>query len=145
MAARLATLVDTNILVYTVDPDEVAKGHTAATLMRDGARAGSLKLAHQVVVEFVSVVTRSRRGATPLLTVPAAVRAATRLLESYEVLYPTLAVVELALSGITQYQLSWYDARLWAYAEHFSLDTLYSEDFQHGRKYGGVRVINPFA
>ena len=44
----MAALVDTNILVYTVDPDEVVKGRTATTLMRDGAHAGALKLAHRL-------------------------------------------------------------------------------------------------
>jgi len=43
------------------------------------------------------------------------------------------------------YQLSWFDAHLWGYAEHYGLTELYSEDFQHDRQYGIVRVINPFA
>jgi len=42
------------------------------------------------------------------------------------------------------YQLSRYDAHLWAYAEHYGLTELYSEDFQHERQYGIVRVIDPF-
>ena len=33
---------------------------------------------------------------------------------------------------------------LWAFAEFYGLEDLYSEDFQHGRLYGTVRVINPF-
>lgn len=31
-----------------------------------------------------------------------------------------------------------------AYAEHYGLGSLYSEDFQHDRLYGSVTVINPF-
>ena len=42
------------------------------------------------------------------------------------------------------YQLSWFDAHLWAYAETFGVPELLSEDFEHGRIYGSVRVINPF-
>ena len=38
----------------------------------------------------------------------------------------------------------WFDAHLWAYAEHYGLSELYSEDFQHDRLYGTVRVVNPF-
>ncbi len=33
---------------------------------------------------------------------------------------------------------------MWAYAEVHRLETLYSEDFQHGRWFGAVRVVNPF-
>jgi predicted nucleic acid-binding protein len=40
--------------------------------------------------------------------------------------------------------LSWFDAHLWAYAERFGLDTLWSEDFENGRLYGRVRASNPF-
>ena len=36
------------------------------------------------------------------------------------------------------------DPHLWAYAEDYGLSPLYSEDFQHDRLYGTVRVIDPF-
>ena len=29
-------------------------------------------------------------------------------------------------------------------AEHYGLSELLSEDFEHGRRYGTVRVVNPF-
>lgn len=34
---------------------------------------------------------------------------------------------------------------MWAYAEHYGLETLRSEDFQEGRHYGRVRLVNPFS
>ena len=49
-----------------------------------------------------------------------------------------------ALRGAAAYQLSWFDAHLWAYAEHYGLAELYSEDFTHRRLYGTVRAIDPF-
>jgi predicted nucleic acid-binding protein len=33
---------------------------------------------------------------------------------------------------------------MWAYADVNGLTEIISEDFQHGRLYGGIRVINPF-
>jgi predicted nucleic acid-binding protein len=33
---------------------------------------------------------------------------------------------------------------MWAYAEHYGLDEILSEDFQHDRRYGTVRAVNPF-
>ena len=50
----------------------------------------------------------------------------------------------LALRGAAAYRLSWFDAHLWAYAEHFGLSELWSEDFQRDRIYGTVRAVNPF-
>jgi predicted nucleic acid-binding protein len=48
------------------------------------------------------------------------------------------------LRGAAAYQLSWFDAHLWAYAEHYGLAELFSEDFEHDRLYGTVRMVNPF-
>ena len=59
-------------------------------------------------------------------------------------LYPTEDVVRTALRGAAAYQLERFDAHLWAYAEVYGLDELLSEDFQHDRLYGTVRVVNPF-
>jgi predicted nucleic acid-binding protein len=40
--------------------------------------------------------------------------------------------------------ISGFDAHMWAYAEVYGLAELWSEDFQHDRLYGTVRVLNPF-
>ena len=40
--------------------------------------------------------------------------------------------------------VSWFDAHLWAYADHYGLEEIVSEDFQHDRLYGSVRIRNPF-
>ena len=58
--------------------------------------------------------------------------------------FPNDAVVRTAIRGAAVYQLSWFDAHLWAYAECLGLPEIYSEDFQHGRLYGTVRAVNPF-
>jgi predicted nucleic acid-binding protein len=60
------------------------------------------------------------------------------------VLYPTEEVIRSALRGAAAYQLSWFDAHLWAYAECFGIPEILSEDFQHDRLYGSVRLRNPF-
>jgi predicted nucleic acid-binding protein len=53
-------------------------------------------------------------------------------------------VLLTALRGTAIYGLSWFDAHLWAYAEVHGLSEILSEDFEHGRHYGKVRVVNPF-
>ncbi len=140
----MAALVDTNILVYRFDPSDPRKQSRARDLLRNGIANDSVRIPHQAVVEFVSSVTRVRRGKGPLMTRSAAYREAEELLTQFVVLYPNEALVRIALRGAAAYQLSWYDAHLWAYAEHYGLTELLSEDFQHGRFYGTVRVVNPF-
>ena len=48
------------------------------------------------------------------------------------------------MRGAAAYDLSWFDAHLWAYAEAHGIEELLSEDFQHGRTLDAVTVRNPF-
>jgi len=137
-------LVDTNILIYRFDSNSPHKQARATQLLRDGLADDSLRIPHQAVVEFVSVATSARKGRTPLLSKPAAYREAEELLAQFVILYPNEVLFRTALRGASAYQLSWYDAHLWAYADYYGLPQLLSEDFEHGRLYGGVRAVNPF-
>ncbi len=67
-----------------------------------------------------------------------------RVRPQFRILYPDEAVLRTALRGAAAYQLSWFDAHLWAYAEVHGLDEILSEDFEHGRRYGSVRARDPF-
>jgi len=140
----VAALVDTNILVYRFDPASQRKQARAIEVLRDGLAQDSVRIPHQAVVEFVAAVTRARRGKSPLLSNPAAYREAEELLSQFVIFYPNEALVRTALRGAAAYQLSWYDAHMWAYAEYYGLTELLSEDFEHGRLYGTVRAVNPF-
>lgn len=140
----MAALVDTNVLVYRFDPRFPEKQRIATELLRRGIAEDSIRVPHQAIVEFVAVVTRPLRAQPSLLTADEARREAEELLAQFGVVYPTEAVLRTALRGAAAYGLSWFDAHLWAYAEHYGLAELYSEDFQHDRLYGTVRVVNPF-
>ena len=140
---RVASLVDTNILVYCFDFDALAKRRAARELLRWGAAENTIQIPHQALIEFVSVVTRETRGG-PLLPQPEATRQAEGFMTDFLVLYPNDQVFRTALRGMATYRLPWYDAHLWAYAEHYGISEILSEDFQHGRWYGTVRVRNPF-
>ena len=138
-----AALVDTNILVYRFDPRFPDKQARAAAALRRGLRDDVVRVPHQAIVEFIAAVTRPRKPDGPLLSLPDAAREAEEIMMQFPVLYPTAEVVRLALRGAAAYRLPWFDAHLWAYAEHFGLAELWSEDFQHDRFYGTVRVVNP--
>ena len=105
--------------------------------------ANVLQVPHQAIIEFVAAVIRPLKPDGPLLSLTDAAREAEEIMAQVPVLYPNAEVVRLALRGAATYRLSWFDAHLWAYAEHFGLTELWSEDFQHDRLYGAVRVINP--
>ncbi|MGI8430180.1 MAG: PIN domain-containing protein [Solirubrobacteraceae bacterium] len=140
----MAALLDTNVLVYRFDSRFPEKQRIAAELLRAGIEDGSLRLPHQAIIEFVAAVTGPGGHGEPLLAPADALREAEELLAEFEILFPDEELVRVALRGAAAYQLSWFDAHLWAYAERFGLPTLLSEDFQHGRLYGTVQVANPF-
>ncbi len=139
-----ASLIDTNVLVYRFDPRFPEKQAIATRLLREGLGADSVRIPHQAVLEFMAVVTRVRIGTEPLLRQADARRETEELLDQFRILYPNAAVVRTALRGVAAYELSWFDAHLWAYAECYGIAELVSEDFEHGRLYGSVRVRNPF-
>lgn len=142
----MASLVDTNLLVYRFDGRDPVKQQRARELLRNGLLDRSLVLAHECIVEFVAAVTQPRAelARAPLLPLADARLEAEELVAQYPVLYPTREVVLTALRGMAAYGLSWFDAHLWAYAEVYGVDEILSEDFTHGRHYGTVRAVNPF-
>lgn len=140
----MAALVDTNILVYRFDPRFPDKQRVSTELLRKGIQEDSVRVSHQAIVEFVAAVCRPLRSRPSLLPPADARREAEEFLHQFVVLYPNEEILRLALRGAAAYQLPWFDAHMWAYAEHHGLETLLSEDFQHGRVYGSVQVVNPF-
>jgi len=139
-------LVDTNVLVYCFDPRSPAKQAVACELLRQGLKDQDVALPHQAILEFVAATTRPRpdRGGEPLLPPLIAYHEAEDLTMDFPIVYPNEDVLITALRGASIYGLSWYDAHLWAYAEVHGLPEILSEDFEHGRHYGSVRVVDPF-
>jgi predicted nucleic acid-binding protein len=139
----VASLVDTNILVYCFDFRDARKRGAARSLLRRSAADKLICIPHQALIEFVSAITRVSRGG-PFLTLEEAILQAEGFMTSFPVLYPDELLFRTALRGMATYRLSWFDAHLWAYAEHYGLSEILSEDFEHGRRYGSVVIRNPF-
>ena len=105
----------------------------------------SLRGTGLALIEFVAATTRPLSGnGKSLLSAEEARRELEEMLVQFEVVYPDEDVVRLAIRGAATYKLPWFDAHMWAYAERFGLDTLWSEDFANGRLYGRVRARDPF-
>jgi predicted nucleic acid-binding protein len=139
----VAALIDTNILVYRFDNRFPEKQKIATDTLRRGILDNSVRVPHQAIVEFVAAVTRPVRGYAILSQIDA-LREAEEFLLQFPVLYPNDAIVRNAIRGCAAYQLSWFDAHLWSYAEHYGLSQIITEDLQHDRLYGAVRIMNPF-
>lgn len=139
----MAALVDTNVLVYRFDSRFIRKQEIATEILRRGILEDSVRLPHQAIVEFIAAATRPIRGHV-ILQQADALREAEEFLKQFTVLYPNEAILRNAIRGCAAYQLNWFDAHMWAYAEHYGLREILTEDLQHDRLYGTVRVVNPF-
>lgn len=83
-------------------------------------------------------------GCAAMLAPEKAYREAEDLRRQFPVLYRDAEVLVTAPRGAQTYRISWFDAHLWAYAEVNGLAEILTEDFEHGRHHGSVRVVDPF-
>lgn len=133
----ITTLVDTNILVYAAGVN-TDKAHQAAAsnALNKIRHVGALPV--QALSEFTAVLLRHRRPADVIL------HDVDALAGTWPVLHPTARTVAEALAGVTDHQLSFWDAMLWAVAVEYGLSAILSEDGPTGHSIRGVEYVSPF-
>ena len=135
-------LIDTNVLLYSIDPLAGRKQERALAVLRALIAANNGVLSVQNLAEFTN--TALRRLQPPLSPV-AALSQASRLAETFRILDLTPAIVLQAARGVRDYRLSYYDAQLWASARLNQVPVVFSEDFSPNTTFEGVTFLNPFA
>lgn len=133
--------LDTNILVYSFDHASAAKQRTAVRLIDDAVEGGKGLISSQVVQEFLNVATR--KFAVKLTPRDLRVYLEDVLLPLCAV-YPTPATYAHSLDISEETGFSFYDAMILAGAKAAGCAVVYSEDLQHGRVLGGLKIIDPF-
>ena len=135
----MARFVDTNILVYAEDRDAGPKREQALDLLLDCWKSGDGVVSVQVLKEFYVTVTRKLKS--PMVPEKA---------EAIVAEYLTWRVVEsdsaLLRNGIRLSQsasLSLWDSLVVEAALRSGCDRLYSEDLNHGQRFGGLEIVNP--
>jgi predicted nucleic acid-binding protein len=124
---------DTNVLVYTITADP--RGIVARSRLGDGGVVSA-----QVLNEFVRVARKKLR--LDWAMVEAALAELRALVD--DVRPVALSTHEFAVSLARRDGLDIYDALIVAAAIEAGCETLYSEDFQHARRFGDLTIVNPF-
>jgi predicted nucleic acid-binding protein len=132
---------DTNVLVYLFDEDSPAKQARAKELFAQHAGDGPIVLSPQVLQEFYVTVTR--KLARPLS--PEDALSAVSGFSSFPVVAVDGATVLKAVQLHQSESLSFWDALIVEAALEADCSTLFSEDLQGGRRFGDLRIENPFA
>jgi len=140
MNARV--IVDTSVLVYTQDADDLTRHNQAIGVLDQLVERGCAVLTSQVLAEYFVTVTRRF---SDRLDADLAAQQVEDFSDAMPVLDTSLAVILEALRGVVRYRMSYYDAQVWASARLNGIDTVLSEDFQDGQQIEGVRFVDPFS
>jgi len=132
--------LDTNILIYLFDSAEPSRQEQAMALFTRLAAEGRITLSTQVLQEFFAVSTK--KLPTPLD--PEKAITALEAFASLPVVTVTPELVLLAAQTHRSEALSFWDALIVQTALAAGADILYTEDLQDGRRFGHMRVENPF-
>jgi predicted nucleic acid-binding protein len=138
MSAGDRFFVDTNVLLYSVDPTVPPKQQAALLWLEALWENGSGALSWQVLHEFY--VNAVRRVRVPKKIVRQLVEDFAQW-RSPEL---TIGLIRRAWHWSDQAQLTYWDSLILAAAERMECGWLLSEDFQAGRRFGTVTIINPF-
>ena len=133
--------LDTSIFVYSFDQSAPSKARRATRLIRDALTRQKGVVSYQVVQEFFNVALR--RFSQPMQTADAEQYLSTVFRPLLGV-HSSQALYAEALHLHAQNGLSWYDALIVSGAIQARCDLLYTEDLQHGQRFGGLQVRNPF-
>jgi predicted nucleic acid-binding protein len=125
--------LDTNVLLYLLS-DEHTKADRAEALVNYGG-----VISVQVLNEFASVATRKLS-----MSVPEVREILSTVRRFCDVVPLSVEIHDLALDFAERYHLSIFDALIIAAAVLAKCRTLYSEDMQHGQKFGALTIRNPF-
>jgi predicted nucleic acid-binding protein len=136
----MRVFVDTNLWVYRLDQREPEKSLHISHWLRTVAISHHIVLSTQVMVELRAVLTRKLK--------PPISHEDTRMvlnsLAAFEVIATDAAMILDAHELAQKEQLSWLDALIVEAAIRSGCDLLFSEDLNHGRKFGRLTVRNPF-
>ena len=133
--------LDTNIFVYSVDQQSPSKTKVARDLIRRAVDTEKGVVSYQVVQEFFNVALR--KFAQPMSTADCEQYLAITFRPLLTVGFSVLLCGD-ALQIYGKHRNAWYEALIVVAALEAKCEILYTEDLQHGRTFGNLKVQNPF-
>lgn len=137
---RIDCFLDTNILIYAAAAKRDERHKQA--IAKEIVATREFCLSGQVLVEFYVNLTKPGKIEIPLAQ--AIINDWLDTLEGFPVLPVDAELVRSGVEFSRRYQVSYFDGAIIAAAERLGAPILYTEDLNHGQKYGSVTVINPF-
>jgi predicted nucleic acid-binding protein len=137
-AAADLVFFDTNVLLYTLDAGNSAKQAMALEWRNAGWELRVGRLSWQVLNEFYANATGKMKAS------PAIARTMVDSYACWQAVDFSLGLIHNAWHWVDHAGVSYWDALIVAAAERSGCRWLLTEDFQEGRKFGAIQVVNPF-
>ena len=134
------SFLDSNILVYTDDSNDLDKQKRALALIKSGGESRNAILSTQVLQEYFSASTRKLK--TPVDTAQRKIELLSKRLEIYSI---STEDISAAIDLHRLHSFSFWDSLIVRMAQKSNCSILYSEDMQNGRQIGCVKIVNPFS
>ncbi len=128
-------IIDTNILVYAWNSEENEKKDKAIACLQ--RYQGHAFLSIQNISEFTAVMIRS---GVSLYWIKETISIYERL---FTIVHMNSSHVKEAIRAVEQYQMSFWDAQIWAVAKSYSIPLILTEDGPSGQIIEGVSYLNP--
>lgn len=133
--------LDTNIFIYSFDHSARKKASSARELIREAVGSQKGVTSYQVAQEFFNVALK--RFTRPMKPHEAEQYLVT-VFRPLTAVHSSIALYGEALRLHGQNGLSWFDSLIVSAALQAGCDVLYTEDLQHGQRFGNLRIVNPF-
>lgn len=130
--------LDTNILVYADDRDSPEKQIAALNLIEECFTSRKGVISTQVLQEYFVAATR-KLGVSPEMA-----RRKVELLASLEVVPINVESILAAIDLQRLHGHSFWDSLILQAAIGSGCTICFSEDLQHGRNLGRLKIVNPF-
>ena len=131
--------LDANIFFYAIDASDPRRHQLATEVVERAALDFDCVIALQAFGEFFAAATRKNR-----MSIAEAGAQITDWQALFTAAYPGPNTLQQAIDAVVRHNLSFWDAMLWSVVKDSGVSVLLSEDFQDGRKLGGVYFRNPF-
>jgi predicted nucleic acid-binding protein len=135
----MRAFIDTNLWAYRLDQREAAKSEQVRRWLAELIAEHEVVISTQVLIELRSVASRKLQPPLNDQQISALLQA----LAGFEVVGSDANLILDAHQLAIREQLSWFDALIAEAAIRSRCTILFSEDFGHGRRIGGVEVVNP--
>ena len=138
MSATGNVFVDSNVLLYAVDFRTPEKRDNSLKWMESLWSLNAGRVSWQVLAEFYSNAIRKLKVSKE------EARGVVRVYGEWNPLTPNVRMMDRAWYWCDHAQINFWDALILAAAEQAGCRWLLTEDFQAGRSYEDVTIVNPF-